>query len=110
MLRRLLVAAAVAAVVAVVLVPLAGAAPTNAKNSTLITASCGGRPVTVVVIGNGEFSPAHDTSSTSVFIPTAFDTTFTFTPSGGGSPDVEHDTSAKAAPIANTVTCFFTPR
>jgi hypothetical protein len=61
--------------------------------------------VTVVVIGNGEFTPAHVVGGTSVFIPTSFDTTFTFTPSGGGTPDVENDTSAKAAPIANTVTC-----
>jgi hypothetical protein len=56
------------------------------------------------VNGNGEFTPAHVVGSTSVFIPTAFDVTFTFTPTGG-SPMSETDTSAKAAPIQNTVTC-----
>ena len=67
-----------------------------------------------------------------VFIPTAFNTTFTFTPTGG-SPMPETDTSSKAAPdrtddhlhdsasdallgpegmatIQGTVTGFFTPR
>jgi hypothetical protein len=60
-----------------------------------------------VVNGNGEFTPAHvlDNNSTSVFIPTAFNTTFTFTPSDGSTPQINIDTSAKAAPLANTVTC-----
>ena len=58
MYRRLLVAAACAAVVAAVVIPIAGADPGNAKNSSLIRAVCGGRTVTVVVNGNGEFTPA----------------------------------------------------
>ena len=61
-------------------------------------------PFTVVVNGNGEFTPAHVLGSTSVFIPTAFDITFTFTPTVG-LPESETDTSAKAAPIKNTMTC-----
>ena len=60
--------------------------------------------MTVVVNGNGEFTPAHVVGSTSVFIPTAFDTTFTFTPTGG-APMSETDTSAKACPSKNAVTC-----
>jgi hypothetical protein len=104
MTRRLLIAAA-CLTAAVVLVPSAVADPINAKNATQITATCNGQPVTVVVNGNGTFSPAHVIGSTSVFIPTAFDLTFTFTPSGGGGPFVDTETSAKAAPIANTVTC-----
>jgi hypothetical protein len=58
----------------------------------------------VVVNGNGEFTPAHVIGSTSVFIPTAFDTTFTFTPTGG-TPMSETDTSSKKAPITPTTTC-----
>ena len=104
MYRRLLVAAACAAVVAAVVIPIAGADPGNAKNSALIRAVCGGRTVTVVVNGNGEFTPAHDVNSTAVFVPTAFNVTFTFTPAGG-SPMAETDTSAKNGPIQNTVTC-----
>jgi uncharacterized lipoprotein NlpE involved in copper resistance len=84
--------------------PVAGADPTHAKNSTLITADCGGQMVTVSVNGNGEFTPAHDVASSSVFVPTAFVLTFTFTPTGG-APEPETDTSSKAAPIADTVTC-----
>jgi hypothetical protein len=56
------------------------------------------------VNGNGEFSPAHLIGSTSVFIPTSFDITSTFTPIGG-STMTETDTSAKAAPLQNTMTC-----
>jgi hypothetical protein len=86
------------------IVPAATAGPIHAKNATQISASCGGQPITVVVNGNGEFTPAHVVGSTSVFVPAAFDITFTFTPTGG-SPMPETDTSAKAAPIKNTVTC-----
>jgi hypothetical protein len=103
--RRLLIVAACVVFVAAIIAPGAGADPTNAKNATRLFAMCGGQRVDVVVIGNGEFTPAHDLAGTSVFIPTAFDATFTFTPSGGGEPVPEPDTSAKSAPLANTVTC-----
>ncbi|MEN3311815.1 MAG: hypothetical protein V7645_1144 [Actinomycetota bacterium] len=103
--RRLLIVAACVVFVAAIIAPGAGADPTNAKNATRLFAMCGGQRVDVVVIGNGEFTPAHDVASTSVFIPTAFDTTFTFTPSSGGEPVPEPDMSAKSAPLANTVTC-----
>jgi hypothetical protein len=43
--------------------------------------------------------------STSVFVPTAFDLTITFTPSGGGDPEVDIEDSAKAHQPANAVTC-----
>ena len=103
--RRLLVLAACSALAAVAIAPTAGADPVNAKNSQQIEATCpGAAPYTVVVNGNGEFTPAHVIGSTSVFIPTAFDTTLTFTPPGG-STMTNHDTSAKAAPIKNTITC-----
>ena len=104
MTRRLLLTAA-CLTAAALLVPAALADPINAKNAGQITAMCNGEPVTVVVNGNGTFTPAHVISSTSVFVPTAFDLTFTFTPSGGGVPMVNTSTAAKAAPIANTITC-----
>jgi hypothetical protein len=89
----------------VAIAPTAGADPVNAKGSLQIDAMCPGMaPFTVVVNGNGEFTPAHVLGSTSVFIPTAFDTTMTFTPTGG-TTETNHDTSAKAAPITNTITC-----
>src|SRR6266581_6557227 len=106
--RRLLVLAAVGALAAVAIAPTAGADPTNAKNATTLEAVCPGpTPFTVVVNGNGEFTPAHVIGSTSVFIPTAFDTTFTFTPTGG-LPMVQQDTSAKSAQLQNTMTCTIT--
>src|SRR5439155_10438928 len=86
--RNLLIAAA-CLTTAVVLVPAALADPVNAKNASQITAMCNGQPVTVVVNGNGTFSPAHVIANTSVFIPTAFDLTFTFTPSDGSGAIVD---------------------
>ena len=83
----------------------AGADPGNAKNAAHIHALCGGtRVVNVVVNGNGTFTPAHLVDSTSVFIPTALNLTFTFTPAGGGSPSVDTNTAAKA-PKSGSVTC-----
>jgi hypothetical protein len=101
--RRFLMAVACLAF-AGVMVPAASADPIHAKNATQINANCGTQRVTVVVNGNGEFSPAHVVGNTSVFIPTAFNLTFTFTPTGG-APMPETDTSAKAGPGKNTVTC-----
>jgi hypothetical protein len=84
--------------------PTAGADPIGAKNAGVFHAVCGSTQLTVVVNGNGVFTPAHVIGSTAVFIPTAFDLTFTFTPTGG-TPEVETQTSAKAASPPNTVTC-----
>jgi hypothetical protein len=102
--RRLLVFAVCGALTAVAIAPTAGADPVQAKNSMQIEAVCpGAAPYMVLVNGNGEFTPAHLLGSTAVFIPTAFDTIFTFTPLGG-TTEMNHDTSAKAAPIRNTIT------
>jgi hypothetical protein len=102
--RRLLVLVACGAIAALAIAPTVGADPTNAKNSQQLQAVCGTQTLTVVVNGNGEFSPAHLIGSTSVFVPTSFDITFTFTPTGG-STETETDTAAKAAPLQNTITC-----
>ena len=101
--RRLLVLAACLACWGIV-TSVATADPINAKNATQISAICGGQPVMVVVNGNGEFTPAHVVGNTSVFIPTAFNITFSFTPTGGTTMS-ETDTSAKAGPVKNTTTC-----
>jgi hypothetical protein len=102
--RRLLVLVACGALAAMAIAPTSGADPTNAKNALQLQAVCGSETFNVVVNGGGEFTPAHIIGSTSVFIPTAFNLTFTFTPTGG-SPIVETETAAKAAPLQNTITC-----
>jgi hypothetical protein len=103
MLRRGLIAVLVAASI-VVAVPIASADPINAKNSQLVTAVCGGQQVQVVVNGNGKFTPAHFVNGTSVFVPTALDLTFSFTPTGGTTQTMTHDV-AKTGSHANEVTC-----
>ncbi len=102
--RRLLVLVTSGALAAVAIAPTAGADPTHARNSLQLQAVCGTQTYNVVVNGNGEFTPAHLIGSKSVFIPTAFNITSTFTPTGG-STMTETDTSAKAAPLQNTITC-----
>jgi hypothetical protein len=102
--RRLFVLVAGGLLAAALIAPTVGADPTNARNAQLLQAVCGTQTLTVVVNGNGEFTPAHLIGSTSVFIPTSFNVTFTFTPTGGPTM-TETDTSAKAAPIKNTITC-----
>ena len=104
MLRRVTVIALFAIVLGV-FAQSASADPVNAKNAGFFTAVCGSTQLQVVVNGNGVFTPAHVIGSTSVFVPTAFDLTFTFTPSGGGAPEVDTETSAKARQPANAVTC-----
>lgn len=104
MLRRATVIALFAVVLGI-FAQTASADPSNAKNAGFFTAVCGSTQLQVVVNGNGTFSPAHVVGSTSVFIPTAFDLTSTFTPSGGGAPEVETETSSKAQTPTNAVTC-----
>jgi hypothetical protein len=104
--RRLLVAVACVAFAGAVCVPVAIADPINAKNSSQINASCSGHSVMVVVNGNGTFTPAHVLGSTSVFIPTALDLTFTFTPTGGSPEPPMTNMAAKAGPVkGNIVSC-----
>ena len=104
MVRRLALVAFLAAAFAIT-AQSASADPFNAKNAGVFTAVCGSTQLMVVVNGNGEFTPAHVVGSTAMFIPTAFDLTFSFTPSGGGTTETETDTSAKANQPRNAVTC-----
>ena len=106
--------------------------PGHAKNAAHIQALCGSQTVNVVVNGNGKFSPAHVVGSTKMFIPTALNLTFTFTPTNGtpqtdtqnvhkGSPAHRGTTSCTIpmqtlesgpqgiATIQGSVTGFFTP-
>ena len=101
---RLLMAVCVVAL-AGACAPAAGADPTNASGSAVITVVCGTQPVTIVMNGNGIFAPGHDLASTSVLIPTALDVTLTFTFAAGGPPAVDHAIVSKAAPIGDTVNC-----
>jgi hypothetical protein len=103
MLRRATVIA-VFAIALGVFAQSASADPSNAKNAGFFTAVCGSTQLQVVVNGNGTFSPAHVVGSTSVFVPTAFDLTSTFTPTVG-PPEVETETSSKGHTPANAVTC-----
>jgi hypothetical protein len=63
-----------------------------------------GQSLDVSVNGNGEFTPAHIIGSSSVFIPQAFNFTFSFTPPGGPT-ESEPDTSVKANVHGNLTTC-----
>jgi hypothetical protein len=103
MLRRVTVIALFAIVFAV-FAQAASADPVNAKNPLFVTANCGATQVVVVVNGDGEWAPAHVIGSTAVFIPTAFNLTFSFTPTGGAT-ETETDTSAKSHQPSNAVTC-----
>jgi hypothetical protein len=106
MLKRCAVLGAAVLALAV-FAPVASADPVGAKNSLTIPATCdNGQSVTVVVNGNGEFTPAHVLGSTAVFIPQAFDLTFEFTPTGG-TTETETDTASKPNVHGDLVTCSF---
>jgi hypothetical protein len=102
--RRIIILTVVAATFCLASAQNATADPVNAKNAGFFTAICGSEEVMVVVNGGGVFTPAHVIGSTSVFIPTAFDLTFSFTPTGG-EPEIEMETSAKAHQPRNAVMC-----
>jgi hypothetical protein len=103
--KRMLALIAGCASAAVIVASPAGADPIHAKNAFRVQAVCGTQTLTVVTNGNGIFTPAHIIGSTSVFIPTAFDLTLTFTPTNG-STMTDHNTAAKAAPLhRKTITC-----
>ena len=103
---KLCAALAAVALALAVLVPGALADPLNSKVSLVIPADCGGQPVTVVVNGNGTFTPAHVLGSTSVFVTQALDTTTEFTPIGGTTETMTEDVS-KPNVHGDVVTCSF---
>ena len=104
--KRHLAAVSVAgAFAAALLVPAASADPVHAKNALTVQAMCGTRTLTAVVNGNGEFTPAHISGSTAVFVPTKLDLTFSFTPAGSTQTFTQHDMATKNARVKNTMTC-----
>jgi hypothetical protein len=105
MIRRLTLVALVGAL-ALAVAQTAAADPVNAKEAGLFTAVCGSTQVDVVVNGNGDFTPAHVLGSSAVFVPTAIDLTFVFTPTGGSS-ESEHFVATKPNTPKNgkIVTC-----
>jgi hypothetical protein len=103
MVRRGLLLACVI-VVAALSAQVAAADPTNGKNSTVITLVCDSEQVQVATNGNGEFTPGLALDGTAVFVPTAFNLTFSFTPTGGAT-ESDTDTSAKHNQPANAITC-----
>ena len=103
MLRRFVLIALFATIFAV-FAQGASADPLNAKTAAVVTVNCSGTQLLVVVNGNGEFTPAHVIGTSAVFVPTAFDITFSFTPTGCAT-ETETDTSAKAHQPRNAVTC-----
>jgi hypothetical protein len=104
--RRLLLVLCASALACAALTATAGAAPpTNSPQAFIIPATCDGQAVEFVVVGQGTFSPGHVVGSTAVFLPYAIDITFTFTPEGGGDPEVEREQETKPAPGRDLVTC-----
>jgi hypothetical protein len=102
--RNLFALIALGAVAGLLALP-AAADPGHAKNASHLQALCGTQTVNVVVNGNGKFTPAHVVGSTKVFVPTALNLTFTFTPTSG-SPVVDTQNDVKAGPTKRgTVTC-----
>jgi len=102
--RHLFTLLAAAAAAAALALP-ATADPGHAKNAGHVQAICGTQTVNVVVNGNGKFTPAHVVGSTKMFIPTALNLTFTFTPTNG-TPQTNTQNVHKASPThRGTVTC-----
>ena len=76
----------------------AGAAPVKAKSAQQIALHCTALgDVTVVINGNGTWTPGHVVGSTRVLKPYEIHITGTFTPTGGTAQPISED-HVKAAP------------
>jgi hypothetical protein len=86
-----------------------GADPIDSPNSEVITLSCETNGiVTVVVNGNGVWTPGHVTTNNQVGIPYEFHITGTFTPADGGPTETFTDDLVKPAPRNGRLdTCTF---
>ena len=102
MLKRLLVAIGAGLVAVVGFAPSAVADP----KSEVIPITCDGQTVMVAVNGNGDFTPGHDVTGTTMYIVESIDATFTFTPTGG-DPQTETLVRSKGNVHGDTVTCTF---
>jgi len=102
-------------VLAAATVPLAAAsAGADPKGDQFSLACDNGKTYAIAVSGNGEFTPAHDTGSTTVFVPTSFHgSTFTVTDAAGnvvdqGTDDAVAVKGRSERPRATAVTCTYT--
>lgn len=102
--RHLLTLFATGAAVGACALP-ATADPGHAKNASHVQAICGTQTVNVVVNGNGKFTPAHVVGSTKVFVPTALNLTFTFTPTGGTAQTSTQNVHKSSPVHRGTMTC-----
>ena len=89
-------------------IALVGLAPSAAGDpkKEVIPVTCGGQVVNVAVNGNGDFTPGHDVTGTTMYIVESIDATFTFTPTGG-DPQTETLVRSKGNVHGDTVTCTF---
>jgi hypothetical protein len=89
-------------------IALVGLAPSAAGDpkKEVIPVTCGGQVVNVAVNGNGDFTPGHDVTGTTMYIVESIDATFTFTPTGG-DPQTETLARSKGNVHGDTVTCTF---
>lgn len=94
----------------VALVQPAGADPAKIKFSVSFPATCNGTATTIVVNfrAEGSFVAAFDLNSTSVFVPTAFSISGTFTFDGQTEPFTFEDAKPGNASALGNVTCTFT--
>jgi hypothetical protein len=73
MFRALRLKFALAAILALCVTAMtAGTASADPLKGLPVTLDCGSGPISAVVNGNGEFTPAHDVDSTGVFVPLQF--------------------------------------
>ena len=104
--RRTMLSTLAAASVLLLAAPAATADPVNAKNALVLTVNCptSPQPLSVVVNGNGEWSPGHILGSTAVFIPQSLNLTFSFTPTGG-TTQTDTEVASKPHEHGDLVTC-----
>src|SRR3954471_6139333 len=75
---------------------MAVATPASAAQN-IIPLTCGSTTYQVATNGNGDWTPARDTNSTTVFHPVAFgEFNGTFTPADGSEPITETDPPSRA--------------
>ena len=104
---RLLLAVGAGALLAPALQGTAGAAP----QKEVLTLVCGGTSYEVQVQGRGDFTPAHDLHSTTVFVPHAFGAfSATITDATGAQVDAFTDPPVVqgSGKQKNDVSCSFT--
>lgn len=99
------IAAASAGTIALSVAGNAAAAPPQAEEFDL---ECdNGEAYTVWANGNGDFTPGHIIGSPGVLVPLSFE--FTFTPAGGGDPEMESLAKGNGNAMSGKelVTCTF---